>query len=66
MSQRLADAVVWAVTGVVTARPDLVLLADRLDAAARTRRELDAGEQIVLLLVAETLRRVTAQRERVT
>lgn len=66
MSQRLADAVVWAVTGVVTARPDLVLLADRLDAAARTRRELDAGEQIVLLRVAETLRRVTAQRERVT
>jgi hypothetical protein len=63
MSQRLADAVVWAVTGVLTAEQPLAWLAERLDEAARTRRDLDAGEQIVLLRVAETLRRTLARLE---
>lgn len=62
MSQRLADAVVWAAIPVLTADQP-ARLADRLDDAARLRRDLDAGEQAVLLRLAEALRRAAmAQR----
>lgn len=63
MSQRLADALAWAITGVLSAEPSLDRLAQRCDDAARTRRDLDAGEQLVLLRVAETLRRTLARLE---